>query len=315
MTNRIFRPTYLIEELGEMGRLPDGAIVNIGGTAGPYFTVGGKALLFADGSATGTGLSGITLQNTYDNGLAASILTSIGRDLVFQSTDGHTFTFNATTGTVTISGDLNVLGASNVIEGTISNLDAVNIGLPDTTTTGFTLKPNVGVVPNVDLFQVSHLSIGTPDFRIDKTGNVIIGQNITLTGLINGVDITALATEINTHLDAAITPAKHAAQQISYNPGTNTQVLGTNVQAALDSIEVVLNTFIASEVRGFEYVQSVPVTTWMINHGLNSKRVQVSIWDSTDEQILADSVKIITVNSVQITFNTTTAGRAILMVF
>lgn len=48
----VFKPAVVIEELGEMGRLPDGGHINAGGVAGPNFTVGGKALIFADGTAS-----------------------------------------------------------------------------------------------------------------------------------------------------------------------------------------------------------------------------------------------------------------------
>lgn len=39
-------------ELGEQGVLPNGGIINAGGTQGPNFSVGGKPLIFADGTAT-----------------------------------------------------------------------------------------------------------------------------------------------------------------------------------------------------------------------------------------------------------------------
>ena len=130
MTQRIFRPTYLIEDLGEQGRLPDGAIINIGGTVGPYFTVGGRALLFADGSSSDPSAGGITLQTSYDNG-NGSIDLSAAKNFVITAINGRRFIIDSATGHVTIEGDLSVLGASNVIEGTISNLDQVNIGVPN----------------------------------------------------------------------------------------------------------------------------------------------------------------------------------------
>lgn len=48
----IYKPVVHIDELGEQGRLPAGGIINAGGVGGPNFTVGGKALIFADGTAS-----------------------------------------------------------------------------------------------------------------------------------------------------------------------------------------------------------------------------------------------------------------------
>lgn len=48
----IHKPVIHIEELGELGRLPDGGIINAGGTSGPHFTIDGKAVILADGTAS-----------------------------------------------------------------------------------------------------------------------------------------------------------------------------------------------------------------------------------------------------------------------
>jgi len=54
----IHKPVIHIQELGEQGVLPNGGIINAGGTEGPFFTVGGKGLLFDDGSSSGGGGGG-----------------------------------------------------------------------------------------------------------------------------------------------------------------------------------------------------------------------------------------------------------------
>lgn len=311
MTDRIYRPTYLIEDLGEQGRLPDGAIVNIGGTSGPYFTVGGKALMFADGSVSGPVVGGINLQNTYDNG-NGSINLSTAKNFVINAINGNKFTIDAATGHVTIDGDLSVLGQSNVIEGTVSNLDQVNIGLPNTTTIGLTLQPNIGITPTVDLVQIRNVyNSPQPVFKIDAAGATTVSNLYVTSGLINGISLQTLAD----HLDGNVSPPKHSASQIGYAQGANTAVVGATVQAALDSIESTIASFSASDVQGFEYVQLLASDTWTIVHSLNSKRMTVTVWDENDEMVLADKVKILTNNSIQVLFNTPQIGRAILMIF
>lgn len=93
---------------------------------------------------------------------------------------------------------------------------------------------------------------------------------------------------------------------------------GVNVQAALESIALAINNIdggAATAVRGYEHVQSVAADTWIVNHNLNSRKVQISIWDSVDELVLADVVAIVNANQVTIKYNTPITGRAILMVF
>lgn len=112
---RVFKPVYLDEELGELGRLPDNSIVNIGGTSSPTFTVGGRALLFDDGSSTGSGSgTGFTLQVAYGNSaVPAQINTTTGKNIVFNAVNGNQFVFNADTGNITIGGSLNLSGLLN----------------------------------------------------------------------------------------------------------------------------------------------------------------------------------------------------------
>ena len=50
--SQVFKPTYVIPELGEFGQLPDGAIINAGGVTGPFFTIGGQAVILKDGTAS-----------------------------------------------------------------------------------------------------------------------------------------------------------------------------------------------------------------------------------------------------------------------
>lgn len=66
---------------------------------------------------------------------------------------------------------------------------------------------------------------------------------------------------------------------------------------------------------GYEHVQSVSSSIWIISHLRNTRRMNVTIWDDTDEMVYADVVKIVDTNTVHITFNTAVSGRAILMLF
>jgi len=72
---------------------------------------------------------------------------------------------------------------------------------------------------------------------------------------------------------------------------------------------------VGSTVVGYEHVQASMSQNWIIVHNKNSKRVQVTIWDDTDEMVLADYVQIVDPNTVHVHFNTSITGRAILLLF
>ncbi len=78
---------------------------------------------------------------------------------------------------------------------------------------------------------------------------------------------------------------------------------------------IIVDTSTIGNVQGIEHIQAIDSDTWTISHAKNTKKIQITIWDTTDEQVFADSVKILDVNTVEIKFNTPISGRAILMVF
>jgi hypothetical protein len=310
----IFDLVYLDRELGELGRLPDGSIVNISGTPGPYFTVGGRPLMFADGTITGPGPGGIVLQTVYDNSPTAQINLSTGKDFIFRALNGNEIIIDAATGKLLVQGDLEVLGSSVVIEGVVQNTDQINVRMPNATTTGITVRPSAGVTPTVDVFQVAISDVGAPVFRIDSTGITHL-TSLTVSGTINGIDIVALASAVSTHLGLSPTPPRHSAVQISADTTGLTQVTGDDVQEVIESIDTRLNLLTVGNVVGYEHVQTIPALVWTIAHGANSRRIQTTIWDEIDSSILPDAIVIIDNNTVEIAFNTPQAGRAVLMIF
>lgn len=71
----------------------------------------------------------------------------------------------------------------------------------------------------------------------------------------------------------------------------------------------------AAAVIGHEHIQNTNSALWTINHAKNSTKVQVSVWDTDNELIYADVIKIIDSDNITIKFNTPISGRAILMLF
>lgn len=244
-----FKLVYLNTISGELGRLPEFAIVDIGGTTGPTFTVGGKPLMFADGSTTDGSPSSLTLslQGAYNNsGTPATINFISGRDLIFNALNSKVFQFNAATGKVTITGDLEVLGSSSVIEGTISSVDQISINAPTGTTSSLLIEPMPGVIMASDLVKIQNQNGGLPVFVIDELGNTFIrALNV------GGVDFSTFYSAFTSHISSV--GIKHTAAQISVSPLTN--LPGTDVQTVLEAID----TFITGVGAGS--VTSVAVTS------------------------------------------------------
>jgi hypothetical protein len=228
-TKRIFRPAYVIDELGELGRTPDGAISNIGGTDSPTFTVGGFPVVVD----TGVGPSNANLQSVYDLSVTGNTNLSTGKNWSINALNGNKLIVDAATG------------------------------------------------------------------------------NVTINGLINGVNLGLL----NAHVDGAVTPAKHTASQVSADTSTMVNIVGASVQQALESIDGQLGVLAVGNAAGYEYIKAIPATVWTIVHSNNTKRVQVQIWDESDNMVFADTVSIVDSNTVRVVFSTAQAGRAILMLF
>jgi len=315
----VLSPIYLVPTLGEFGLLPDGAIINIGGTGQSTFTVGGKALLFADGSTTdgsGGAATAVTLQTAYNASQApATINLTSGKSLVVSALNNKAFSIDAATGDVHITGNLIVDGSTSVVTDTETNTAKLQIHQSAGNYVPFLIEPKPGITPTVNLVDIKVASGGSSVFSILPNGTTFI-QNLTAP-LVNGIDITALANKVNAHTDLAGTAIDHTAIQVSFDPTHAAPITGTTVQSAIEELatEIEAITVVASSVKTHEHVQNSASALWTIAHNQNSKRIQITVWDNTDEVIYADTIQIVDFNSVTISFNTPVAGRAILILF
>ena len=65
--------------------------------------------------------------------------------------------------------------------------------------------------------------------------------------------------------------------------------------------------------NGFHFTQAAPSTTWTITHNLNQQFVNVTVYDSSDQVIIPQTITATSVNVTTITFNTTITGTAVIM--
>ena len=66
---------------------------------------------------------------------------------------------------------------------------------------------------------------------------------------------------------------------------------------------------------GYEHIQLSPLLTWIIPHNNNTKRLMCQVYDSTDELIFADSLKISNDDTVTIHFGVPQSGSAKIVFF
>lgn len=332
ISQTILKPVFLVDALGEYALLPDGAITNIGGVAGPTFTVGGRPLLFADGTTT-DGATAIKLdfQRVYDNSIGEAFIDfTATKDFVLQALNDNQFRFDAETGTVTITGNLVVQGEATTVINTRVQTDRIELYPSAGNYTPFILEPAEGVTPLVNLVDIKVVHDGEPIFSIRPDGSTYIA-NLTVDS-ISGIDLSAISTletlvaeqggritTVEQLLAAHLEPEgiKHSADQISADTTGLSPISGTTVQEVIESINTALGNIIevGSNIRAYEHVQIIPSETWTINHGQGSRRIQITVWDNTDEIQYSDSTKILDSDTVIISYNTAVTGRAILMIF
>lgn len=309
-----FKLVHIFPNTGELGRLPDGSIINAGGVSGNFFTVGGKPLLFADGTTTdGSSNTTVgTLQSVYDNGSTGQITLASGKDFSLKALNQTAFTFNALTGSVTITGDLTVLGESTVVEGTLQNVDQVAINPTNPTTPALLIEPIAGIGMSTDLVRIRATNSALPVFKIDGTGNTAI-KNLTVDQTINGIDLSSFYAAFTAHVSSTGS-AKHLATGISVSSTNFANISGDTVQEALDSIDDALSVSTTS-IKTHKHVQSVPSAVWTITHNQHSDCPTVTIYDETKSQVLPDEVIISDMNTVTVKFNTGIGGHAVVLLF
>jgi hypothetical protein len=145
------------------------------------------------------------------------------------------------------------------------------------------------------------------------TGNVTISGDLTVQGSINNINLTQFFDDFTDHI--TYSPAiKHQADEIGIT-GPFTNVTGTNVEEALESIDAQLSNVGAAAIKTWEHVQAVAGVLWTITHNKNSLRPSVSIYDTNNDQIYPDEVHIVDANTITVSFNSAQDGRAIILMF
>ena len=321
-------------------------VVEIGAIDSNIFEINGQSVILADGTLSrggGAAVDAINLQKAYDNTDVADhaeIEVIAGKNIRFiNSDDGTYFIYEPETGSLKISGDLEVGGSTSVVDNVITNYDTLSITPSLPGVVGLIIEPDPGVTPIAPLMRVKRLNGGTDVFAVLADGTVVVKDisvsgNITITGNINNIDIDTLKTTLNNHI--VVSSNKHIASEINIVSGSYSASGVTQVQQAITSLDgrvtsnssliTSLNTRVAGVesqlaiadgttlTTGYEYEQSPSSNTWTITHNKNNKKVIVQVFDEDDNVVIPQNISA-TENVLYIEFATTQAGTARIVFF
>lgn len=353
MSSRVYRPLHIDNTTGYPTAIPDGAIINISGTNINRFTIAGKPVMLADGTAA-DGLSGLglfNLQVLYNNSADidgnAVIVLAPGKDFVVKDADDSSafFKIDSVTGAVTIAGDLIVSGVRTVVDTTVISADHYSLSPNSPNTVALSIEPDAGVSLLAPLVDIKPSYGGPSALVVSNTGNLILGEdltvnaNITLAGTINGVDVVYLRNRIDQHTSVAVD--KHQAKEINIWPDslvdysfypttiknlqdiiviisdvinrTKSDVVAVQNNAA--SLDTRIATLEQQAVTGYTHIQSDVSLVWEIQHSMNTQNFIYQLFDDQGYQVLPDQFIIISDNIIRAMFTMPMAGRVNLMFY
>ena len=337
-----------IRKLAHLPLLPDGSILNIGGTSLSTFTVGGKGLLFDDGTSTsgdgGANFSALTLQKVYDNTApdnngSATLKLSVDKNLTITNADGSEplFSINSSTGEISVPlnfkiGEIPFLEFYQEFSQHISGDGQLN-----------------HFAANVLIFPIENLIPGTDNVQsaLEQLSDKLVQQssNKSLTAGYEHTQNVASQTWTISHnsdtMRAHVTLYDENWEQIIPEKIkiTDRNTITVTLNEPMAGKAMVYLMYLGAEddnsdecvikypilpceqnsvrglVGGYEYIQVNPSDAWLIEHNANIRRANVTIYDENWEQILPDKVKIINNDVISVTFNTPISGRALIMLF
>lgn len=346
-----FRPLYRDPYDGIQTEVPDGGIVNIGGTSNATFTVAGKGVMLADGSTSNGDPSALfNLQVAYRNSNGpngdAAINMLAGKDFVIRSTQpGKFFKIDAETGDVVITGNLYVSGDTTVVETVVTDYDHILITPRAPDSVGFRLKYDGSTIPNASYMEVFDNRLGINVFSIDRFGStdvlaLRVQTDIQMVdgGLVDGVDVSELASLFTLHtthsqdekhwtdeirLSAQMASAPEAANlqnlleffdssiNISNQLVSQIQTRVDELRHDVDSIEFEQ----ALEPRGYVHVQEVTDVEWVVNHNKGTTNFTYVLFDASGRQFIPNEVIVDSPDSFRVRMNMPTSGRVNIIFF
>ena len=273
--HNVYVPVF-VDTSGQYRRLPANSIIDIAGVTSPNFTVDGRAIMFADGSAS-DGSGAIDFQTVYYHTQpvdgAAKFLLQPGKDFAICDAEGNSFiTVDAETGKVTINGEMSVVSSIVKFLGSYQEFDHLNVLSNDGLKTALLIEPKNGVTFQTDPVRIRSTFDGPIDFSINTQGQTYIRDLIVDSidaNLIDGVDFASLSA----HLSPDADPFKHFGTEIKFGLSegasqyfelpSNTSVdsiinqIITTYSAQLDSISATIDLILQDESSENSFFQRI----------------------------------------------------------
>jgi hypothetical protein len=347
-----FRPIYRDPYDGIQTEIPDGGLVNIGGTTSPTFTVGGKAVMLADGSTSNGDPSAvanlqISYQNTRDSDGHASINLRAGHDFFVKSVDASKYLkIDSETGDVSITGNLYVSGSTTVVETMVTDYDHLTLSPSLSGTTAFRIQYDAGIVPNQSYIEVYDNRLARNVFAIDKFGTTEIYSirlesdlNLVEGALVDGVDVSAFWDEYSQHISHTPNGVKHWTDEILLSASVHGVPAESKLQNLLENFDSSINISNqlvsqiqsrvdelrsdvdniefeqALEPRGFIYVQQEAATEWVIAHNKGTSNFTYVLFDGDGRQFIPDEVIVDSPDTLRIRMNVASTGKVNIIFF
>lgn len=247
----VYIPLY-VDKTGMYRRIPSNGILDIAGIYSSNFTIGGRAIMFADGSAS-DGSGNIDLQTVYQHSDAvagaARISLAPGKDFAICDAAGNSFIqVDAETGKITINAELAVISSIVKFTGAYQEFDHLNILSNDGLKPALVIEPKNGIQFTTDPVRIRTSYNGPIDFSVNAQGQTYIRELLVDSidaNLIDGVDFSA----ISAHLSPTAAPFKHFATEIKYEPGFISPALVLSNPVSINvAIDTIVDTF-ASQIN------------------------------------------------------------------
>jgi len=329
-----------IEDAGSYftGTTVEAALQEIGSASGALTEVTGAAdtteLVYLEGSETSTaGLvngdsllaaikklddqlnsaSAFTLQDVYNNSEAkgtagakfAEIKLATDKDfrIVDDSDNTVFFQIDSETGKVSITGDLEVTGTTTTIESTTTEVDHIKVSAGAAGTVGIEVRPDAGITPTASaIAYYGSNAAATPVFSVDKDGNIVLADNLT----VDGVDVSAFKSAYDTFvadLATADTAAK-GANMVAIQDA-NSHFTATTVEGALDELYAAVTAATSFEYDG----TATAAASHTVTHNLNQRVLQVVVLDEDYKVVIPDEITYTSTSALTVTFSEATKCR------
>jgi hypothetical protein len=242
--------------------------------------------------------------------VSSQIVAGEGIDVTYDDASG-TLTLDAEIATTTNKGVASFADADFTVATGAVSIKNVNLG---TQTTGDYVAGIQGTTNEITVTnsggEGSTVTIGLPD-DVTIGGNLTVNGNLDVIGSINSVNSTQVnisdnKINLNSNMDEGATPILDSGLII--HRGAEEDALLTwnetdnRWQIGLDNgRQYAISRKFATDLSAGTYVNATSGTTFVVNHGLNTRDVQVSVhqstdaWDTVETDIERTSVDTVTI--------------------